>query len=69
MHHEADKNSMNLYWLFPVEQKLINKRTENEPSQFGSSRERIAAANTENLQCNTTENVERVASKNSPLTV
>ena len=52
-----------------IEQKLINKRTECEPLQFGSSIERIAAGNTENPQCNTTENVERAASKDSPLTV
>ena len=45
------------------------KRTEYKPSQFGSSRERIAAANAENPQCNTTENVERAASKDPPLTV
>ena len=45
------------------------KRTECEPLQFGNSRERIAAANAENPQCNTTENVERAASKDQPFTV
>ena len=47
---------------------IQNKGTECEPSQFGNSRERIAADNEE--ICNaTTENVERAASTDPPLTV
>ena len=56
---------MNVYYLNVtlIGKKLQrdHERTECEHSQFGSSRERIAAANAENPQCNTTENVERAA--------
>ena len=66
------KSVMNVYLnVTSIGNKLQRdyKSTECEPSQFGSSRERIAAANAENPQCNITENVERAVNKDSPLTV
>ena len=41
---------------------MINKRTERESSQFGSSRECIAEVNAGNVQCNTAKSVEQAAS-------